>query len=278
MNYSLPESQIYFDEGQFKDLQESLQKSTHLGVGAHPDDLEVMAHHGIIECLNSETKHFFGVTCTTGSGSHKSGPFADMSDEEFVGQRVSEQMKSAKLGKMAGCLLLGFESAEIKSSLNQKMVDQLSEILEFGQPEIIYTHNPFDKHKTHVGVTLHLVKALQKINFKPKHFFGCEVWRGLDWVEDGQKKILEIKDSELVKSLVGCHHSQLVDKDYGEATIGRMKSNATFFDSSKGDDVKLQLFAIDLLPLLNGLDIQTFTNQYLDGFSRDVRKNLAGLV
>ena len=33
------------------------------------DDIEIMASHGIVQCLNSKEDWFCGVTCTSGSGS-----------------------------------------------------------------------------------------------------------------------------------------------------------------------------------------------------------------
>jgi hypothetical protein len=52
---------------------EALSRVTHLGVGAHQDDLEFMAFHGIVECHNSDSQWFAGVTCTNGAGSSRTG-------------------------------------------------------------------------------------------------------------------------------------------------------------------------------------------------------------
>jgi len=36
-------------------VAEALERITHLGIGAHQDDLEFMAFHGILNCFASET-------------------------------------------------------------------------------------------------------------------------------------------------------------------------------------------------------------------------------
>ncbi len=49
-------------------LGSALARTTHLGIGAHPDDLEIMAAHGILECFASSERWFTGVVVTDGAG------------------------------------------------------------------------------------------------------------------------------------------------------------------------------------------------------------------
>ena len=63
---------------------------THLGIGAHQDDLEFMAFHGIDACFQSDTDWFGGVTCTNGSGSSRTGAYARFSDAEMMAIRREE--------------------------------------------------------------------------------------------------------------------------------------------------------------------------------------------
>lgn len=254
-----------------------LARCTHLAVGAHQDDLEVMASHGILECLDNEKKHFVGVTCTSGGGSARSGEYQNYSDLEMKNVRRQEQIKSAQLGKFQAMLQLGFESVEIKKSINKDFLKDLMTILERTQPEIIYTHNLADKHMTHIAVSAHLIKALRETQYKPKRFLGSEVWRGLDWLNDEDKVPLEIKDPKKVSSLIACHHSQtLGGKAYDEAVLGRLKANATFFESHQVDEAKNIWFAIDLMPLLNdeNLSLSEFIETHIDKFKTQVQENL----
>ena len=48
-----------------------LPLTTHLGVGAHQDDLEFMALHGILECYQRPDRWFSGIMVTDGRGSSR---------------------------------------------------------------------------------------------------------------------------------------------------------------------------------------------------------------
>ena len=50
-------------------VESALERTTHMGIGAHPDDLEIMAYHGILECFMDNRKWFLGITVTNGAGS-----------------------------------------------------------------------------------------------------------------------------------------------------------------------------------------------------------------
>ena len=65
---------IFIPDG--KPEGEALSRITHLGIGAHQDDLEFMAFHGILACFARDDQWFGGVTCTNGAGSSRSGPYA----------------------------------------------------------------------------------------------------------------------------------------------------------------------------------------------------------
>ena len=69
MKLHFPTAEIFIPDGQPQDT--ALARVTHLGIGAHQDDLEFMAFHGIEVCYHSGTEWFGGVTCTNGSGSSR---------------------------------------------------------------------------------------------------------------------------------------------------------------------------------------------------------------
>src|SRR5260370_5142125 len=64
-----PSADVFISDG--KAPPEALARISHLGVGAHQDDLEFMAFHGIRACYHSEADWFGGVTCTNGSRSEE---------------------------------------------------------------------------------------------------------------------------------------------------------------------------------------------------------------
>ncbi len=270
------ESDIFFAK-KFKSIEQALQSGTVLGVGAHPDDLEIMAAHGILRCHASSTENFVGVTCTSGSGSPRTGDYANYSDDDMVALRREEQRQAALLGDYAAMLQLGFPSAAIKTSLNPEFLTVLKQVIEETRPQAIYTHNLFDKHKSHVSVACHMIEAVRQLSFQPKMFVGCEVWRGLDWIGDHNKICLSIENTKLVDQLISQHRSQTAGgKNYAEATLGRMLANATFYDSSSVDTSSHQWYAVDYLPFLTNTDLSTsdYISQAIDQYRQDQLQQL----
>ena len=80
MKLSKTEADIFVPDG--LEIERALQRTTHLGIGAHQDDLEFMSLHGILECYGRDDRWYGGVVVTKGGGSARTGPFADYSDEE----------------------------------------------------------------------------------------------------------------------------------------------------------------------------------------------------
>ena len=79
-------------------LDIALLRTTHMAIGAHPDDLEIMALHGILECFGESDKYFTGVRVTNGAGSARDGAYAAYTDEQMQAVRRSEQKKAALVG------------------------------------------------------------------------------------------------------------------------------------------------------------------------------------
>ena len=65
----------------------ALKKTTHLGIGAHQDDLEIMAIEGILACYDDPDKHFSGVIVNDGAGAPRSGPYAGFTNEQMAAAR-----------------------------------------------------------------------------------------------------------------------------------------------------------------------------------------------
>jgi len=276
-----PDSQIYFPEGPGNDLK--LKKTTHLGVGAHQDDLEIFAIHGILEAFDDPDKHFTGVTVTDGRGAPRSGPYAGMSDDELWHIRMEEQKKAADIGKFNAQFLLNYPSKTVKSQVATDVIQDLKRILAVTSPTTIYTHNLADKHDTHVAVTLCLIQALWELNppLDDIKLYGCEVWRGLDWLPDEQKITLDVsKHTDLQEELLEAFESQIVGgKRYDLATMGRRLANATYHQSHETDSATYMVYAMDLTPLVHNpeMDIQRFTIQSIQSFANDVRDRLERL-
>jgi LmbE family N-acetylglucosaminyl deacetylase len=257
----------------------ALTRITHLGIGAHQDDLEFMAYHGIEECFRREDLWFGGVTCTDGAGSSRTGPYADYSDEEMQEVRHREQNHAAVTGEYAAQYQLGYASSTIKDPANSQLADDLLTILQATKPTVVYTHNPADKHLTHLAVTAAVLKALRQLDpaERPSKIIGCEVWRGLDWMADEDKLLLDVSQRpNLSNALGGIFDSQIAGgKRYDLAVEGRRRANATFFDSHSVDASDHLWYAMDLTPLVedHSIDPVEFTLAHIDKFKSDVRQN-----
>lgn len=244
----------------FSSFEDALKKATHLGVGAHPDDLEILAGPGISECYQNSNQHFVGVVCTTGGGSPQSG--GALFAKELAEVRASEQLAAAEKGEYAALVSLSLESAELKGPTNRSLIEGLKDMLSSMSPQVVYTHDLTDPHATHLAVTLHLIQALRESSHQPQFFYGCEVWRSLDWLDQPHKSLLPVTNATLISELISCHKSQLHVKPYHWATVGRMQSNATFANAYVENSADFMVAAMDLLPLI--VDDQLKPENYLE--------------
>jgi LmbE family N-acetylglucosaminyl deacetylase len=255
-------------------------KLTHLGIGAHQDDLEFMAFHGILECFGRADRAFGGVTCTNGSGSSRSGSYAEFSDSRMMEIRRREQNTAAIVGDYAAMVQLDYPSSAVKNPGDPALKNDLFEILQASSPEVVYTHNPADKHDTHIGVTIAALLALRELprDQRPKQVIGCEVWRSLDWLPDEDKVLMDVSGRDnLAAALNGIFDSQIAGgKRYDLATLGRRAANATFFDSHSTDASTQLIFGLNLTPIVmdETRDIVGYVCDLVEKFHLDVRDKL----
>jgi len=272
------EDEIFVPDG--RSVANALTGTTHLGIGAHQDDLEFMALHGILECVYSDTKWFGGIICTDGAGSSRTGPYAEVSDDEMRAIRRREQCCAAQIGKFSFVAQLGFASAALASPTTTPLVARLIELMGAITPEVVYTHSPADKHETHIRVLAAVLEAIRQLpaERRPKRLLGCEGWRGLDWMNDGSKVVLDVSGHEhLAAALNGIFDSQIAGgKRYDLAVPGRRRANATLMDSHSGDAVSQAALAIDLTPLIgkSPLEVLELTLRHVDDFRADVEARL----
>lgn len=279
MKLHQPNAEVFIPDG--KPVADAMGRITHLGIGAHQDDLEFMAFHGILACFARDDRWFGGVTCTNGSGSSRSGPYADFTDAHMMEVRRHEQNTAAVIGGYGVMIQLDYPSSAVKNPDDPSLGNDLLEIIGASQPDVVYTHNPADKHETHIGVTLAALRAMRELPRaqRPKQVIGCEVWRNLDWLSDDAKILMDVSGRDnLAAALNGVFDSQIAGgKRYDLATLGRRAANATFFDSHATDAATQLVFGIDLTPLVadESLDIAEYVCGFIDRFKEDVRKKLS---
>ncbi|HVZ64773.1 MAG TPA: PIG-L family deacetylase [Lacunisphaera sp.] len=282
MRFSQPAADIYIPDG--RPLAAALARTTHLCIAAHQDDIEIMAYHGIAAGRSSR-RGFTGVVVTDGAGSPRSGRFAKYTDEQMKAVRAREQRRAAKIGAYAAMIQLAHPSGVVKDARSPVVVAELLALLRaMPRLQTVYLHNPGDKHDTHVAVflrSLAALRALQKSR-RPRHVFGCEVWRDLDWLVDADKRLLDATaDPQLAARLVGVFQSQIAGgKRYDLATAGRRLANATFHTSHATDAAAAITWAMDLAPLVQNerLSVGKFTLAYVDRLRADIAARLSRLV
>jgi LmbE family N-acetylglucosaminyl deacetylase len=262
------------------DPDAALRRVTHLGIVSHQDDLEIAAYHGITECFHSGDKWFGGVVVTDGAGSPRKGPYANYSDEEMQKVRLIEQRKAAYVGEYSIMIQLVYPSDELKEQRNGDAVKDLATILAATQPEVLYLHNPCDRHDTHVATFLRCLEALRSLPLeqRPGKVYGCEVWRKLDWLLHQDKEMLWVdKHPHLLRPLLGVFDSQISGgKRYDLAEEGLRHANATYFDSHTTDKTSLLTFAMDLTPLIKDdtIEVEEYTLSYVRRLEKDVAERL----
>jgi LmbE family N-acetylglucosaminyl deacetylase len=106
-------ARIFVPDG--KPIADALRRISHLGIGAQQDDLEFMAFHGILECFACEQNWFGGVTCTNGSGSSRTGTYANFTNAQIMSVRHLEQNSAAIVGQYSAMIQLDYPSSTVKS-------------------------------------------------------------------------------------------------------------------------------------------------------------------
>ena len=276
-----PSAEIYvWDQSS---IVAALERTTHLAICAHPDDVEIMAAHGILECFHRHDRGFTGVVVTDGAGSARTAGYAGATDLQMRATRRIEQKKAAFLGEYSAQLLLDHPSSFVRGPGQRLVVDELSSILSATRPQVVYTHNPFDRHDTHVAVALLTIEALRRMREadRPKHVIGGEVWGDLDWLPEADKVVMDVSQGEhLQASLLGVFDSQIAGgKRYDLAALGRRKANATFRESHAVDRATGVIYGVDLMPLIRKpeLAVADWAQQRIEVFRAQVTSRIDGL-
>lgn len=283
MKFHQPDSDVYVPRGDVTP-QAALARTTQLAVAAHQDDVEIMAYHGIAECFGRTDAWFSAVVVTDGGGSPRTGRYATLTDAEMRRVRRDEQRKAAAAGDYSVCLQLAHPSAEVKDPDAPDVTSDLVKILASGRPEVLYVHNPADKHDTHVAVLLRTIAAVRSLppEARPRRMIGCEVWRNLDWLVDADKVVLD--DSarpDLAAELLRVFDSQVSGgKRYDLAAVGRRVANATFHTSHAADQATALTWGIDLTAAITepGVALEALVLAAIDRFRTDVQQRVARLA
>ncbi len=265
-------------------VEKALQRTTHLAIGAHQDDIEIMAYDGILKCFNNEKNWFTAVVVTNGSGSPRDGIYAKYTDEEMQKVRRKEQKKAAFVGEYSAVVFLDYPSSTLKDKSNSSPKEDIKTVLSITKPQVVYTHNLADKHETHVATVIRTIQALRELpeEIKPQNLYGCEVWCDLDWLPDKYKVAFDVSQHEnLSAALLGIFDSQICGgKRYDLATIGRRRANATYFATHGVDVATAIIYALDLTALIKDtkISIEEYIAGYIEKFKTEVVERIKKIL
>jgi LmbE family N-acetylglucosaminyl deacetylase len=274
MEFHLETAEIFVPDG--LPAEEALARTTHMAIGAHQDDLEIMAFDGILKCFQRDDRWFCGVVVTNGSGSPRDDQYSDYTDDEMQIVRRKEQKKAAVVGEYGAQVLLDYPSSALKANGDSASVNDLQLLFKAARPQVVYTHNLADKHDTHVALALRVIEAVRGLpeGERPRRVYGCEVWRDLDWMVDADKVTFDLSAHEnLQAALLGVFDSQICGgKRYDLATMGRRHAHATYHESHGTDVATGMSFAMDLTPLIADLarSIQSYVQEFTERFAQEV--------
>jgi LmbE family N-acetylglucosaminyl deacetylase len=278
LKLSRPGADVFVPDGSA--VGAALGRATHLAIGAHQDDLEIMAYPAIAECFGRADRSFAGVVVTDGRGSPRAGPFAATSDEEMRRVRRREQREAAVLGRYGVQLQLDHPSAAVKDG-DPAVAADLARVVGSCGARTVFLHNPMDKHDTHVAVLRRCLEALRGLpaERRPTRVYGGEVWRDLDWVPDERKVRLACEGPEgLAGRLLAVFASQIAGgKRYDLAVPGRWRAHATFTESHAVDAAPAVALVLDLTALVaeDGPSLEAYVAELVEAFRDDVARRLA---
>jgi LmbE family N-acetylglucosaminyl deacetylase len=246
MSYSQPKAHTFVPDG--ASTEAALQRTTHLVVGAHPDDVEFMAWHPILECFQNPRLWLTGVVASDGCASPRAGQYADYSDQQMIEVRLKEQRHAAITGEYSAVVhLMHSERGQVMGGSPRPLVEDLKQLLQQSRPAHVVTHNLADSHPHHLVVAVATVAALRELEYKPQTFHGGEVWRGLDWLTDHDKMTFDVSSHQnLTAALMGVFDSQITGgKRYDLATAGRKRANATYHQATSTDQASVLEFGMN---------------------------------
>ena len=123
-----------------------------LGIGAHPDDLEINCGGTLAKYYQLGHSVVMAFACSGDKGHFRISP------EELAHMRKQEAKRAAQIIE-AESIWLGFHDGEIEGE-SLKNRETFIELIRRVQPDIIFTHSPLDYHADHIAVSRLVVDAV----------------------------------------------------------------------------------------------------------------------
>jgi LmbE family N-acetylglucosaminyl deacetylase len=246
VNFDMSPSFFNLDHVSYEDM---ISRSTHIGIAAHHDDLEIMAFHAISQCFESQDLSFLGIILTDGANSPRTNEYRNTRNSEMIELRKKEQIEACRRGKYGGIIFLNLTSDQVKKN-DPRLRQNLKQIVRLAKPLEIILHNPFDFHPTHRASFFYTLETLESFqpSIEKSTIIASEVWGSLEWLPKQYRIIMDTSGSKnLAHDLLSCFSSQIQGgKNYLEATLGRRISNATFHHFDATDERYSMNFGLNM--------------------------------
>jgi len=271
---------VYIPDG--SDEGTAFARTTDLCIGAHPDDIEIMAYHAIAGAFDSRGARWFsGLTVTDGAGSVKAGNYAAYSDENFRRIRAIEQRLAAQIGRYSAQVQLELLSREA-AERRKDTAARIAPVIRMMGPKTVYTHSPADRHRTHVAVALCVIEALRSLKptERPKKLYGMEVRGSLDWLAANDKAVFDASAHPgTAQALLGVYDTQIsAGKRYDLAVPGRRAANAAFLERNHPLMTDMAEFGMDMTALMEGdITPAEFLREKIRAFEEETLARIAEL-
>ncbi|KUO51620.1 MAG: hypothetical protein APF76_13315 [Desulfitibacter sp. BRH_c19] len=131
-------------------IQKSKRRLTVLGIGAHPDDLEISCAGTLARYHHLGHEVVMGVACEGDKGHRHIAP------DELGKIRIEESKKAAR-HLNSPVYNMGFKDGEIEENLASRW--RMVDLIRRANPDLIITHHPADYHADHVAVSKLAVDA-----------------------------------------------------------------------------------------------------------------------
>jgi len=260
------------------DAQQALKRTTVMSIVAHQDDGEIMAYQAIADCFQNDAAWFTCVVLTEGGGSPRSGKYEHYTNDQISIKRSQEQRDAAVVGEYSAVLQLAYASEDVRDKKNGHIEEELASILDISQPSVVYTHNPFDRHSTHVKTLFRTLNAIRMlpIERRPRRFYGMEVWRSLDWLSQDCRMVFDTsKNPSIAQGVITAFESQCTEKKRFDLAIqGRRMANSTFSEPRDINHIDTCNIGMNLTPLIvdDDLDVLRFAMEHVDKFREEVKE------
>jgi len=246
-----------------------------LAIAAHHGDIELMAMDGVLKAYGSKKYDFFACVVGDASNCNKTGKYAEFTDKELLEARIQEQSRASQIGEYADLILLKKSQADIEDLDNTAIVKELQKLILDVNPDVVYTHNIFDRNMSHSRLALKVIEAILNLpeDSRPRLLYGCEIFGSLDWVPEKYRVNFDISDNKDIQSrLIGVYDTMAeFSFNFTKAVAGRKTANATFQESLMGQEDKLTWYGINLTPIINkGISIKEYIVKILNDYNKEM--------